>query len=113
MLVDPFLVGTDGVNNTANVSAGDLTASASTTVTFGTTPDITKNGTVSSDDKTVSWSATINPNGNDLGGWTLSDTFTGGTMPETVTISPAVDGSSEISLPFTFPEGSDQDYTIT
>lgn len=113
IIVDPFLIGQDGVSNTATATAGSLSSTASTTVTFGTMPEITKSGTVNSDDKTVSWSADINPNGNDLGGWTLSDTFTGGTMPETVTISPAVDGQTQITLPYTFPAGASANYQIT
>lgn len=34
-------------------------------------------------------------------------------MPETVTISPAVNGQTSIKLPYTFPQGSNATYTIT
>lgn len=66
------------------------------------------------DDGTIDWTVTVNERAQDIGNWVLSDSLNGQPYPGTVTISPAPEGTSgEITLPFTFPEGSNQTYTIT
>lgn len=74
---------------------------------------VEKKGKLSEDGKTITWTVTINPRKKDLNGWTLSDVLDGEPYYGKVQISPAVDGKSEITLPYTFGKGSDQTYTIT
>lgn len=78
---------------------------------------ISKTGVYDAATGAVTWTITLNPDGRDIGGWTLQDKITAdgvtANLPETVAISPAVDGKNTISLPFTFPEGSTGTYTIT
>lgn len=66
----------------------------------------------------IRWTITLNPDKRDIGGWTLTDTITApngitATLPGKLNIHPAVDGQTEISLPYTFPEGASDAYTIT
>lgn len=69
-----------------------------------------KNGT-KTNDTTVSWEIKINESKRDIGGWTLTDT----NIPEgtTVTVDPAIDGETTITLPHTFASGTAEMYTLT
>lgn len=107
--------------------------SATNTVQASTTPDVTsepssasvaytptdlikKEGKASKG--TDHWKITINPNHEDISGWTLTDSLTLPLIPSKpfdgqADISPAIDGNTKIDLPFTFPPGSHETYTIT
>ena len=65
----------------------------------------------------IKWTITINPDKRDIGGWKLTDTVTQDgvtvTMPETVTLTGSNGVSQQIKLPYTFPAGSSDSYTIT
>ena len=78
---------------------------------------ISKSGNYDANAQTITWTININQDQRDIGGWTLNDTITANgvtaAMPETVTISPAVNGQTSIKLPYTFPQGSNATYTIT
>ena len=74
---------------------------------------VEKKGQLSEDGNTITWTVTINPRKKDLKGWTLSDKLGSNAYTGTVKINPPVEGKSEITLPYTFKEGSDQTYTIT
>lgn len=62
----------------------------------------------------IEWTITVNKDKLDIGGWTLSDKIDGVDLSgKEVQISPAINGSTTITLPYTFPEGSQETYTIT
>lgn len=61
----------------------------------------------------IEWTITVNKDKLDIGGWTLSDEIDGVDLSDReVQISPAINGSTTIKLPYTFPEGSQETYTI-
>lgn len=76
-------------------------------------PLITKTGK-DKGDGVIEWTITVNKGGHlDLEGWTLSDKINGVDLSgKEVKISPAINGSTTITLPYTFPKG-EQEYTIT
>lgn len=78
------------------------------------TKTLEKEGTLK-EDGTISWTVTVNERGLDISKWELSDILNGEAYTGTVTITPGPNGedSAEINLPYTFPEGSNQKYTIT
>lgn len=62
----------------------------------------------------IEWTITVNKDKLDIGGWTLSDEIDGVDLSDReVQISPAINDSTTIKLPYTFPEGSQETYTIT
>lgn len=81
------------------------------TITVNT---LKKEGT-RNEDGSISWTVTVNERGLDISNWELSDILNGEAYTRTVTITPGPNGedSAEIKLPYTFPEGSNQKYTIT
>jgi len=58
------------------------------------------------------WTITVGGGGASLEGYTLSDIFNGTEFNGEVRISPAVNGQTKITLPFTFPEDASGVYTI-
>lgn len=76
-------------------------------------PLVTKTGK-NKGDGVIEWTITVNKDKLDIGGWTLSDKIDGVDLSgKEVQISPAINGSTTITLPYTFPEGSQETYTIT
>lgn len=63
---------------------------------------------------TVTWTITINEQKKDIGGWTLKDIFNGNEELDgkKATIEPTINGNNEITLPYTFPNGCNEKYTI-
>ena len=62
----------------------------------------------------IEWTITVNKDKRDIGGWTLSDKIDGVDLSgKEVQISPAINDSTTITLPYTFPEGSQDTYTVT
>lgn len=80
--------------------------------------DLLKLGT-DNGDGTITWTVVINLRKKDIGGWELKDEI--GTsnndltsLPNTtVHIEPAIENKNEITLPYTFPVGTTDTYTIT
>ncbi len=68
---------------------------------------------VKTEDGKLRWTITVNAAGSNLQGWTLSDELNGLPYTGPVDISPAINGQTSIMLPYTFPEGAAQTYTIT
>lgn len=60
----------------------------------------------------IQWTVTINESKTDIGGWTLSDVLNGQAFEGTVSITPAIEGKTEITLPYTFPKGTKDTYTV-
>lgn len=74
---------------------------------------IKKSG-VNNGNGTVTWTITINEQQNDISGWTLKDILNGNTELNgtKATIDPPINGETEITLPYTFPVGCKEKYTI-
>lgn len=73
---------------------------------------IRKSGEKTTDGK-IKWTIVVNQDKSDIGGWTLSDIFNTQEFKGTVNITPSIAGSSSITLPYTFPAGTKDTYTIT
>lgn len=104
--------------NTAVASTPEIqTAPSSASVAY-TPLDLVKKDGKEDQDGMITWTITVNPEKADISGWKLSDVWSQPLLPNnevtgTASIDPPVDGESVITLPFTFPPGSDQTYTIT
>lgn len=117
-----FVSKKEAVNNVTVTSKDNhqtkIEHSASVSTTF---KDLIKTGT-DNKDGTISWNIIINPRKQNIGGWTLEDKIgIQGNQTELtnkqVTINPAVNSNgtltNSITLPFTFPEGTTDKYTVT
>lgn len=79
---------------------------------------ISKGGNYDASKGVINWTITINPDKRDIVGYTLKDTITtseGVTaeLPSTVTLTGSDGSTQTITLPYTFPAGSRDTYTIT
>lgn len=117
-----FVSKKEAVNNVTVTSKDNhqtkIEHSASVSTTF---KDLIKTGT-DNKDGTISWNIIINPRKQNIGGWTLEDKIgIQGNQTELtnkqVTINPAVNSNgiliNSITLPFIFPEGTTDKYTVT
>lgn len=108
--------GTINANNKVNVSSEDnegkkLIHSAEVKTEFKKEV-LEKKGEVQSNGK-IKWTITVNKGKADISGWILSDVLDGQKFEGTVDITPAVEGKTQITLPYEFPAGSNTEYTIT
>lgn len=109
--------GESSVNNSVGVTTegGDNSYNGCTITIFNKM--IAKEGKYDDVTGMIDWTITLNPDKRDIGGWVLKDTITANgvtvTMPEQVTITGSDGESQEITLPYTFPDGSTDSYTIT
>ncbi len=108
--------GTINVKNKVSVESvnkdnGKIEDSAQVDTRFEQTY-IKKTGAQQPDGK-IKWKIIVNEGKNDIGGWTLTDTFNGKQFTEAVNISPALNGQDAIKLPYTFPAGCKDTYIIT
>ena len=113
-----FTQGKDAINNVSvkskNNHEKEISDKAEVKTEF---KDLLKSG-VDNGDGTISWTVAINPRKKAIGGWKLSDEITiNGVTTElenkTVHIEPAIGGTNEITLPYTFSEGTAGTYTVT
>mgnify|MGYP005764546527 CR=1 FL=1 len=79
---------------------------------------INKWGNYDSASGVINWTITINPDKRDIGGYTLSDTITTSEgitakLPENITLTGSDGSTQTITLPYIFPAGSKDAYTIT
>lgn len=78
---------------------------------------ISKWGNYDSAAGVINWTITINPDKRDIGGYTLTDTINANgvtaELPSTVTLTGSDGSTQTITLPYTFPAGSKDTYTIT
>lgn len=104
-------------NNATGTSGGDSNNSG-VTVTISQQM-LQKWGNYNSGTGKIQWTIKLNPDKQDIGGYILKDTMTIGgeivSIPVGTTITmTGSDGSSQtITLPYTFPAGSNDSYTIT
>ncbi len=118
---DVDLLGGDmTVRNTATVTGKDShNNELKDSVTVDHTFDLLKKTGVANDDGTITWTITVNQAKADISGWTLQDiliTNKGETRYNgTVTIKDSAENTvaSDVTLPYTFPQGSKDTYTIT
>lgn len=111
-------LGASNVNNSVNVTTEGGNNSNGWNEVIISHSMLSKGGYYDAAAGVIKWTITLNPDKKDIGGWKLTDNVTAQngvtvTMPQKVNISPAVNGQSEITLPYTFPEGSSDSYTIT
>lgn len=108
--------GYSAVNNwvTATVEGGSGSDSAGVVIYNNM---LQKSGSYDAATNTIRWTITVNPDGRDISGYTISDTITANgvtaNLPDTVTLTDSKGGSVSVSLPHTFPKGSSDTYTIT
>ncbi len=101
-----------------NTAGGQLTASDDDTVEVSRKV-VAKTGTLNKDTGKIEWTITVNESGIDIGGWELADIYgpTNGDLPDgtVITINPPTSDATNgiITLPYTFPSGSKDTYTIT
>lgn len=113
---------------TSNINGySDVSNSVTTTTEGGSSSDwnqvvisqnmINKWGNYDSASGVINWTITINPDKRDIGGYTLTDTINAdgvtAELPSTVTLTGSDGSSQTITLPYTFPDGSKDTYTIT
>ena len=114
---DINLLGTDmTVRNTASVkgkNSHDVDLEDETTVDH--TFDVVKKTGKDNGDGTITWTITINRSKADISGWVLEDILGGTAYTGTVTITDANGAvvQRNVRLPYTFPSGSTNTYTIT
>lgn len=110
--------GASSVNNNATGTSGGDSNNSGVTVTISQQM-LQKWGNYNSGTGKIQWTITLNSDKQDIGGYTLKDAMTIGgetvSIPSgTVITMTGSDGSSQtITLPYTFPKGSNDSYTIT
>lgn len=110
--------GASSVSNTAAGTSGGDNSSDGSSVTISQQM-LQKWGSYDGGTGKITWTIRLNPDRQDIGGYTLKDTMT--IDGETVSIPQGTlitmtgsDGNSQIiTLPYTFPEGASDFYTIT
>lgn len=103
------IYGKNNVTVTSKDSNGnELEDKADVTSTFNN-KILEKSGSLSDDKSEIIWTIVVNESKQDISGYTLKDDNYEGT----VTITPEGGQSSEVTLPYTFPDGSNNKYTIT
>ena len=116
---DIDLLGADmTARNTASVTGKDSKdQELKDETTVDHTFDVLKKTGTLNEDGTISWSITINQDKMDISGWVLEDILTTaqGATPykEKVTIQDSRGNTREITLPYTFPNGSKDTYIVT
>lgn len=111
-------LGASNVNNSLTVTTeGGDNGSGWNSITISSQM-LKKWGNYDQASQTITWTITLNHDKRDISGWTLKDTITtpdGITahLPDQVTLTGSDGTSRQITLPYTFPQGSDDSYTIT
>lgn len=108
-VVDGSAVNTVYVEST-NKDNGKIEDSATVSTSFKQTY-VSKTG-VKDGDK-IHWTVTVNAGKHDIGGWTLKDVFNNVEFSGLVTMTDSSGTVQTIALPYTFPDGSNDTYTIT
>ena len=104
--------GSGSLGNSAKATSGEISKESGTWITISNAV-VSKHGGYDYNTGKMNWTITINPDKKDIGGYTLTDKIQNGlTLPDSFTLKKS-DGSTEtITLPYTFPEGSKDTYTI-
>lgn len=104
--------GSGALGNSVKVTSGNISKESGTWTTISNAI-VSKYGGYDYNTGKMNWTITINPDKKNIGGYTLTDKIQNGlTLPNSFTLKKS-DGTSEmIQLPYTFPEGSQDTYTI-
>lgn len=105
--------GSGSLTNSVKGTSGNTSKETSTSITISNSM-ISKYGGYDQDTGKMNWSITINPDKKDIGGYVFNDTID---KDLNIPLSIIAKGSNGTelkieSLPYTFPEGSNETYTI-
>ena len=105
--------GSGSLTNSVKGTSGDTSRETYTTITISNSM-IYKNGGYDYDTGKMNWTITINPDKKNISGYVLKDEIDNGlTIPTPLTVKKSDGTTFEItSLPYTFPDGSNDKYTI-
>lgn len=105
--------GSGSLTNSAKGTSGETSRETSTTIQISNSM-IYKHGGYDQNTGKMNWIITINPDKKDISGYILKDTIDNGlTIPTPLTVKKSDGSTFEIkSLPYTFPDGSNDTYTI-
>lgn len=105
--------GSGSLTNSAKGTSGETSRETSTTIQISNSM-IYKHGGYDQNTGKMNWTITINPDKKNISGYVLNDTIDNGlTLPTPLTVKKSDGTTFEItSLPYTFPEGSNDTYTI-
>lgn len=105
--------GSGSLTNSVKGTSGNTSKETSTSITISNSM-ISKYGGYDQDTGKMNWSITINPDKKDIGGYVFNDTIDKNlNIPTPITVKRS-DGTTFTidSLPYTFPDGSNDTYTI-
>lgn len=105
--------GSGSLTNSVKGTSGNSSKETSTSITISNSM-ISKYGGYDQDTGKMNWRITINPDKKDISGYVFNDTIDNNLkLPTPITVKGS-DGSTFTidSLPYTFPEGSSETYTI-
>ena len=105
--------GSGSLTNSVKGTSGNTSKETSTSITISNSM-ISKYGGYDQNTGKMNWSITINPDKKDIGGYVFNDTIDNSLeIPTPITVKGS-DGSTFTidSLPYTFPKGSNETYTI-
>lgn len=105
--------GSGSLTNSVKGTSGNTSKETSTSITISNSM-ISKYGGYDQNTGKMNWSITINPDKKDISGYEFNDTIDNSlNIPTPITVKRS-DGSTFTidSLPYTFPQGSSQTYTI-
>ena len=104
--------GSGSLTNSVKGTSGETSRETSTTITISNSM-IYKYGGYDYNTGKMNWTITINPDKKNIGGYTLTDKIQDGlTLPSSFTLKKSDGTTEKIKLPYTFPEGSQDTYTI-
>ena len=105
--------GSGSLTNSAKGTSGETSRETSTTIQISNSM-IYKHGGYDQKTDKMNWIITINPDKKDISGYVLKDKIDNGlTIPTPLTVKKSDGTTFEItSLPYTFPDGSNDKYTI-
>lgn len=105
--------GSGSLTNSAKGTSGGTSRETSTTIQISNSM-IYKHGGYDQNTDKMNWVITINPDKKDISGYVLKDQIDNGlTIPTPLTVKKSDGTTFEIkSLPYTFPDGSNDTYTI-
>lgn len=111
-------LGASSVNNSVSVTTAGGDSSSDWNEVVLARQMLAKWGSYDQAAGVIRWTITLNPDNRDIGGWKLQDTITTpdgitASLPDTVTLTGANGEPSQISLPYEFPSGSTDSYTVT
>ena len=105
--------GSGSLTNSAKGTSGETSRETSTTIQISNSM-IYKHGGYDQNTGKMNWTITINPDKKNISGYVLKDQIDNGlTIPTPLTVKKSDGTTFEItSLPYTFPDGSNDKYTI-